>query len=138
MIPASGTHYVHFKKGSSGYAPIHPVAAWDDDGAPLVVSRGRLRPAYELGEVERVVQDFSPVVGAVPGGGWLIDCVDSDGNTWTSPILAWTIHADGSAIPITSDSDGLTSDATEGLESYRVYHPETTDLLPPGTTAASE
>ncbi|GAX57283.1 hypothetical protein [Streptomyces olivochromogenes] len=128
MIPANGSHYVHFEKNGSGYVPRLPVVAWDDDGFPLVVKRGMLRRASDLGSVTGIHQNHAEVVGAVPGGGWLIDCTDSEGNSWTTPILAWTIHADTTAIPLTSDSDGVTSDATEGLESYRIYHPDMTDV----------
>ncbi|MER5918018.1 hypothetical protein ABT124_49150 [Streptomyces sp. NPDC001982] len=59
--------------------------------------------------------DQAATVGAIPGGGWLIDCADDQGNTWTTPILTWTVHADGTATPITTDRDGVTGDATEGL-----------------------
>jgi hypothetical protein len=128
MIPANGSHYVQFEKNGKGYSPSLPVIAWDDDGFPLVINRGMLRRAYDLGSVARIQQDHVPVVGAVPGGGWLIDCTDDEGNSWTTPILAWTVHADGTATPLTSDSDGVTSDATEGLASHRIYHPDATDV----------
>ncbi|WP_369041915.1 hypothetical protein [Streptomyces sp. Midd1] len=128
MIPSDGTHYVHYEAGVNQHARVLPVIAWDDDGAPLVAGKQKLRKAYELGVVARIRQDNSAVVAAVPGGGWIIDCTDSDGNSWSTPILAWTVHADGTAVPLTSDSDGVTTNATEGVDSYRVYHPDWTEL----------
>lgn len=133
MIPADGSHCVQYERGS-GALPRRPVVAWDDEGAPLVVGRRGLVPAFELGAVQRIVRDQHPAVAAVPGGGWLIDCKDDDGITWTLPILAWTVHADGSTTPLTTDADGVTSDATEGLAEYRIYHPD--EKLPPGEPAS--
>lgn len=127
MIPADGSHYVHYQHSAQGL-PVRPVIAWDDDGNPLVTGKRGLVPAYEMGTIKYIRRDSSPAVGAVPGGGWLIECKDDEGNTWTTPILAWTVHADGSAQPLTSDRDGITGDATEGLESYRIYHPDATDV----------
>lgn len=121
MIPADGSHHVYYEK--SGSLPRRKVIAWGDDGEPLVAGRRGLVPAWDLGEVSRVNSEEAPAVGAVPGGGWMIDCKDTDGVSWTVPILAWTIHSDGTATPITTDVDGVTTDATEGLDSYRIYHP---------------
>ena len=127
MIPADGSYYVHYENNPRG--PItKPVIAWDDEGRPLVAGKYGLVPAHELGSVKHIRQDDAPVVAAVPGGGWLIDCKDDDGNTWTTPILAWTIRADGNAVPLTADSDGVTDDATKGLAECRIYHPDTTDV----------
>lgn len=123
MIPADGSHYVQYEPSNTGL-PRRPVIAWSDEGTPLVAGRTGLVPAWDLGSVKRIVRDVPPAVGAVPGGGWLIDCKDDEGNEWTLPILAWTIHADGSAIPLTADSDGVTSDATAGVDSCRIYHPD--------------
>lgn len=131
MIPADGSHHVHYEK-DGGTPPLsRPVVAWDDEGTPFVLGKTGLVPAWKVGTVRRVARDASPAVGAVPGGGWMIDCEGDDGVGWTLPILAWTIHADGSATPLTTDADGLTSDATEGLTSYRIYHPD--EKLPPAT-----
>jgi hypothetical protein len=130
MIPADGTHYVHFRLPDGNPGLPSPVVAWDEDGSPLVVGKWGLVRASDAGRgaVARIKRDNEPVVGAVPGGGWLIDCTDDEGNTWTTPILAWTVHADATTTPLTSDSDGLTGDATEGLSSYRIYHPAMTDV----------
>jgi hypothetical protein len=121
MIPADGSHYVHYEK-STNILP-RQVIAWGDEGEALVVGRRGLVPAWELGAISRLVTGEAPTVGAVPGGGWMIDCKDADGVSWTLPILAWTIHSDGTASPITTDTDGVATDATEGLDSYRIYHP---------------
>ncbi|MFF4846234.1 hypothetical protein ACFY2G_40595 [Streptomyces collinus] len=79
---------------------------------------------WQLEGFDGLRNDNSMIVGAVPGGGWLIDCADAEGNTWTTPILAWTVHADGTARPITTDRDGVTGDATEGLAEFRIHHPD--------------
>jgi hypothetical protein len=128
MIPADGSYHVHFLTTDGKPSISKPVVAWGDDGAPLVAGKKGLINAHDYGRVGQVGQTTAGVVGAVPGGGWLIDCTDDEGNTWTVPILAWTIHADGSATALTTDADGLTGDATEGLEKYRIYHPDATDV----------
>lgn len=130
MIPADGSHYVHYDPSSNGRR-ARRVVAWDDNGTPLVAGRHGLVPAHDLGTVKGIREGDAPVVGAVPGGGWMIECKDDEGNTWTSPILAWSIHADSSATPITSDSDGVATDATEGLAEYRVYHADSTNVSGP-------
>lgn len=131
MIPANGTYYVHFQDSEGQFTSAKPVVAWDDDGRPLIAGRYGLELAADagLGAIRGIRQASEAVVGAVPGGGWLIDCTDDEGVSWTLPILAWTIHADGAATPLTTDADGVTSDATEGLASYRIHHPQ--DRLPP-------
>jgi hypothetical protein len=121
MIPADGSHYAHYEKSST--LP-RKIVAWGDNGEPLVVGRRGLVPAWEIGELARLGSEQAPAVGAVPGGGWMIECKDDDGGSWTLPILAWTIHSDGTASPLTTDADGVSSDATEGLASYRIYHPD--------------
>jgi hypothetical protein len=122
MIPADGSHYVYYEPSSTAL-PRRKVIAWGDDGEPLVVGRRGLVPAWDLGAIKRLGDDEAPAVGAVPGGGWMIDCKDAEGGSWTLPILAWTIHSNGAAVPLTTDSDGVATDATEGLDSYRIYHP---------------
>jgi hypothetical protein len=124
MIPANGAQHVHYTTDQGLPGPIRQVLAWDSDGHPMVLGSHGLERAADLGPVERVRQDAAAVVGAVSGGGWVIEYQDVEGAKWVTPILAWTVHADGSATPITSDEDGLTDDATSGLASYRVYHPD--------------
>jgi hypothetical protein len=123
VIAADGSYYVRFLTAEGKPGVSKPVVAWGTDGTPLVAGKKGLVAASEYGRVERVFQDDAGVVGAVPGGGWMIHCKDDEGTAWTVPILAWTIHTDGSATALTCDADGVTSDATEGLSSYRIYHP---------------
>lgn len=75
------------------------------------------------GAVEAAAQEVAAglVVGPVLGVG------EVEG------VGAWTVHADGSAVALTSDRDGVTGDATEGLKSYRIYHPEAPDMQGPST-----
>lgn len=124
MIPANGAQRVFYTNDKGLPGPIRQVLAWDTDGHPMVLGSRGLERAADLGPIQHVRQDAAAVVGAVPGGGWFIEYQDDEGTKWTTPILAWTVHADGSATPITSDQDGLTDDATSGLTTYRVYHPE--------------
>ena len=130
MIPANGTYHVHFQNAEGKLTSAKPVAAWDDDGRPLIIGRYGLELASDAGlGTIRGIRQTDVVVGAVPGGGWLIDCTDGDGISWTLPILAWTIYADGTTTPLTTDADGVTGDATAGLASYRIHHP--LEKLPP-------
>jgi hypothetical protein len=126
MIPANGAQYVSYTTGKGLPGPVRQVLAWDNDGHPLVLGTAGLERAANLGSVDRVRQDAAAVVGAVAGGGWLIDYQDDQGNKWTTPILAWTVHADGTASPIGTDRDGVTGDVTDGLSEYRIYHPHET------------
>jgi hypothetical protein len=131
MIPANGTYYVHFNNPAGQFTRAMPVIAWDDDGSPLIAGKFGLISAADsgLGAVRGIKHDTEAAVGAVPGGGGVIDCVDDEGTTWTTPILAWVIHGNGTATPITSDVDGVTGDATDGLEKYRIRHPDATHIL---------
>jgi hypothetical protein len=81
-----------------------------------------------MGRFTQLHEMAGPVVAAIPGGGWLIECTDDTDDTWTDPILAWAIHADGTAIPLNTDSSGVTDNATHGLKSYRIYHPASTPV----------
>lgn len=140
MIPAKDGYVAAFNPGTSDYR-AHPVVAWNDEGEPLIVGDTGLVRAWNLPGFHGVVQrPESTVVSAVPGGGWLIDCVDQDGDTWTDVIVAWSVHADGSMAPLGTDREGVTSDATEGLADYRIYHPDsslaaTDDSVPAHDTA---
>ncbi|MFJ1536361.1 hypothetical protein ACIOFV_50160 [Streptomyces mirabilis] len=124
MIPANGAQYVSYTTDKGLPGPVRQVLAWDEDGHPMVLGNVGLVRAANLGSVDRVRQDAPAIVGSVAGGGWLIDCQDDQGNKWTTPVLAWTVHADGSATPISTDREGVTSDATEGLSKYRIHHPD--------------
>jgi hypothetical protein len=130
LIPADRSHYAIYENTKGRQTARRPVIAWDDDGHPLVVGPQGLRRAEDLGRFVRLFENAAPVLSAIPGGGWLIECTDDEGVTWTDPIMAWTIHADGTAIPIGVDSDGVTDDATQGLASYRIYHPSSTTPVP--------
>jgi hypothetical protein len=124
MIPANGAQYVNYTADQGLPGPIRQVLAWDNDGHPMVLGSHGLVRAADLGLIERVRQDQAAVVGAVPGGGWLIKYKDDEGAKHVVPILAWTVHADGSATPLATGQDGLTNDATSGLDDYRIYHPD--------------
>ncbi|MFD9053586.1 hypothetical protein [Streptomyces zaomyceticus] len=78
-----------------------------------------MQKAEDIGGFVQPYEDSTPVISTIPGGGWPIDCIDGEGSTWTDPIMAWSIQADGTANPIQVDSDGLTDDATTDIASYR-------------------
>lgn len=133
MIPADRSHYAVYENTEGERTAARQIVAWDDDGHPLVVGALGLTRAEECGNFRRIRHDTAPIVAAIPGDGWLIECTDDEGNTWTDRILAWTVHADGVASPIGTDSEGVTDDATHGLAKYRIFHP---DAVKPTTASA--
>lgn len=140
MIPAKDGHVAIYNRGTTG-VHTRPIVAWNNDGEPLVVGDQGLVTAWSLAGYNSVSETPAPVpVTAVPGGGWLIDCVDDDGNTWTDAIVAWVVHSDGSLVPLGTDQHGVTGDATEGLADYRLYHPDGTlreQLGPPSKASTA-
>lgn len=69
----------------------------------------------------------APIVAALPGGGWRIeyDAIrPKDGSTFSDPVLAWLVRANGETYPISTDSSGLTDDPTDASNFRRVYHPD--------------
>ncbi|WP_275461397.1 hypothetical protein [Streptomyces noursei] len=73
MIAAKDGHLASFNVGAPTYHTL-PVAAWNDDGEPLVVGKGGLTAAWSLPGYHGVIDTTSTsIVAAVPGGGWLID-----------------------------------------------------------------
>lgn len=140
MIPAKDGHVAIYNKGTTAVY-TRPIVAWSDDGEPLVVGPQGLITAWSLAGYDSVLEGQPrSIVTAVPGGGWLIDCVDQDGGTWTDVIVAWAVYSDGSMAPLGTDQHGVTSDATESLADYRIYHPDsslaaTEDSVPAHDTA---
>lgn len=92
---------------------FRPVEAWDQGtGEALVVDppHGVLRPVsywQDFSHLERAER----AVGVVPGGGWRAHWNDEGGKPLTELIVAWLIHANGLATPISVDPDGTVGTA---------------------------
>ncbi|WP_190869017.1 hypothetical protein, partial [Actinomadura sp. RB99] len=56
-----------------------PVAAWTDEGEPLVVAAGMLRRAAFIAGFEGVEEGRGPVVAALPGTGYCAGYRSDDG-----------------------------------------------------------
>ncbi|MER7368597.1 hypothetical protein [Nonomuraea wenchangensis] len=101
-----------------------PVEGWDlVDGTGLVVDpqRGGLRRVTEWPDFSHLEQ-AEKVVSALPGGGWHARWNEEGKAPTVEPVIAWLIHADGKATPITAAADGEINTA-EFADS----------LLPPGS-----
>lgn len=131
LIPADGSYRADYTDREGNFVGSKNIVAWDEDGRPLVVDNHGLSLAastrYRFSGISR---QPSPVVAAVPGGGWMIETTNEDGLTSTDPIVAWSIHADGTASPIGVDADGVSGDPTDGPGQYRIFHPDSTFPAP--------
>lgn len=78
----------------------HPVVAWSDDGAPLVLGRaGNLVPAADLGPVAHVVErDHQAVVPAQPGTYARLN--PKGGTAERVPVAYWLVDHQGWASPV--------------------------------------
>nr|WSX25554.1 hypothetical protein OG690_38370 [Streptomyces tubercidicus] len=75
--------------------------------------------------------DKNPVVGAVPGGGWVIKCMAPSGDTWTDQVIVWNVQADGTLTPAAlEDSSGFWYYPTldTNLAMVKLCHPDHPDL----------
>ncbi|MFD3424095.1 hypothetical protein [Streptomyces decoyicus] len=122
MIPSKDGYFALYTNSDGRSVRSRPVIAWDDAGDALVVGSHGLKTAGSIAGFSGVTRHAVPLVAAVPGGGWFVDCTDEDGNSWTDRVVAWGIQADGTARPITTDPDGNTGDPTESVAKYRIYH----------------
>jgi len=142
MIPARRGLAARFKitdrtgEGKHAYSSL-PVEAWSDDGGALVVGEksGDLERADNYGNFVGVCEETYPeIVALIPAGAWRVEHTDKAGaEPWSEPLVAWGLSVDGAVYPIASDGNG----DTEVLEhtkhsTWRVYHPETTEV--PGMT----
>lgn len=128
MIPADRTASAIFRDAQGQASYDKTIVAWDTDGHPLIAGEQGLIRAEDHGDFHSVLEDTAGlIVGAVPGGGWLITTTEEDGSEYTDAIVAWAVYADGTAMPIGTDNNGLTDDATKALgkghAAYRIHHP---------------
>src|SRR5919109_1055159 len=129
MIPATIPHYAlcNGTQGPMKDTHRHPIVAWDDDGCGLVLHppSSRLTRAEDMAGFLEIVEDVAPVVAVIPGGGWLVEYGDPDGQgLHTSPVVGWAIRANGDAFAFESDEDGTFEVAAEPSGYRRVYHPD--------------
>lgn len=132
MIPATIPFVARFKhhhttaKGEAitTYS-TKPVIAWDEGGYPYVAGEHNLVPANSYANFVDIGEGDAPIIAAIPGGGWQVKWSNEGGTAYVEPILAWILDADGSAKPISSDSDGITSE---------VQTSDTVELIDPGHT----
>jgi hypothetical protein len=126
MIPAQGMIAVFNETDADGRVAVRqrPVVAWDDHHshrAMVVNSGGYLEVANELPGFEAIYPAPVPPV-VIRGGGWLGE-LTVDGQSWSMPVVAWRIAADGTGEPLFVDSDGhVTGDL--GIEEIRLWHPD--------------
>lgn len=93
---------------------MRPVEAWDSaTGVALVVDpqKGALRPVTDWPDFSHLERG-ERVVGVIPGDGWRTHWNEGyDGTPVTEAVLAWLIHTDGGATPISVEPDGTVSTA---------------------------
>jgi hypothetical protein len=68
-----------------------------------------------------------PVVAASPGDGWMIEATRKETNeSWTERVVAWVIHANGTAVPALvdePDSGGTWFPTRDAQFRVRIFHP---------------
>ncbi|MGW0779049.1 hypothetical protein ACWD01_36920 [Streptomyces sp. NPDC002835] len=129
MIPAQHPYEAHYKQEEDGRTGFRskPVIAWDDEGQALVVDErtGQLVPANNGRTFTGLSEGGHPVVAAIPGGGWSARYKHPDGTSTLDPLVAWTVHSNGTLTPVDTDTTGLCDDAT-GVSNFD-------GLIAPGT-----
>ncbi|MEV4936317.1 hypothetical protein [Streptomyces zaomyceticus] len=82
-----------------------PVDGWDSGGEALVVDahRGYRRPASHLPHFRGLRQAERGTAGVVPGQGWQVAYLDG---ATPDVIVAWTVDANGWAVPVIAHGDG--------------------------------
>ncbi|MEU6344458.1 hypothetical protein ABZ883_26320 [Streptomyces sp. NPDC046977] len=131
MIPAQHVPYeARYSQENNGrkHFTTKPVVAWDDNGTAQVVDEktGHLRDANSYTNFADLVPvALAPVVAAIPGGGWRVEYRDDEdeGRTFSEPVLAWQIRADGDCVPLTVDATGYACDPCDGANFVRVFLP---------------
>ncbi|MET9712566.1 hypothetical protein [Nocardiopsis alba] len=87
------------------------IAAWDDDGHPMVVNHKGLVRAESISGYESVIHDGSPLPFAfIPGNGWMVEHEDGK----REPLVAWAVCTYGGG-----DSMFVLPMFTEEYEAWR-------------------
>lgn len=127
MIPAVYPMYARFEQPGVGDRKYHTakrVLAWDDEGRALIASeRGdalcRATDYSNFSHLSETDGTDGPAVALIPAGGWRVERTD-DGKRWSQPLIGWALRADGSVVPMETDSQGLVLEVNDA--DYRIYH----------------
>lgn len=134
MIPAPPGLVARFKSTGNGpggtrtYYTDRRVYAFDDEGAPMIVSQEparRLVPATQYSDYHGLLESAEcDYVALIPGGGWRskAEFTDKNGKQWVNdePLVAWALRRDGIVIPLQVDRDGFVYEVQREV----VYHPD--------------
>lgn len=135
MIPARG-HVISFKlEPTEGRRPWErrPVIAWDDDGRPLIAGRRSLvyPDAIDVIDGQPVtswrLDEDDGYEATVPGGGWMVTQRFAEGDTRTTPVVAWQISPDGWGRPLIADPDGVITADNDTATETTYWHPAGTE-----------
>jgi hypothetical protein len=67
--------------------------------------------------------EITPVVTALPGGGWIAEYEQEDGTVDASPLVGWLVLSNGEMIPMDVYEHGETHDPRHVGNFKRLYHP---------------
>jgi hypothetical protein len=103
------------------------VIAFDDDGSPLVLERGRLRVAEDLPGFKTAVERGAPV-GVLPGDGWSAQFRFHDGPLQTTPVIGWIVDSAGmggalAAVDVDEGPVALRLDEYPGITDVELHAP---------------
>jgi len=130
MIPAMGYEVSFQLEGEEKPRWVSErVVAWADDGTPLIARALGLGRADEVSHIyghkilSWEVEEEDVPLGVIPGGDWRATFESDNGEgSWTEPVVAWLVRADGSGEPLVSDSDGCLDKVPTAKVKY--WHPD--------------
>lgn len=134
MIPAGDDYAAVFERDLTDHhgdsyreRQERPIVAWADDGGPLVVGMLGLVQATQEPGFTKITRKASPIVAVVPGGGWMVERTDDRDMTWTGPVVAWAVTANGGVRPLWPDLDAQPVGVSPVTRTYQVWHPRQTE-----------
>jgi hypothetical protein len=110
------------------------IIAFDDDGHPLVIDdsgkrdKTRLVRADSWTNYDGMTETAGPITALLPAGGWRVEYTEGDGTTWSEPLVGWGLKGDSIIVPLATDCDGYVDDFDHHRGTYRIYHPDATDI----------
>jgi hypothetical protein len=60
-------------------------------------------------------------IGLIPGGGWMIFS-SAPHDSWSAPVVAWALQANGDIVPMEADSNGHVWPVS--MEGGELWHPD--------------
>lgn len=120
MIPANHSYEAVYE----GKLP-KPVVAWDKNGNALVIDprHNELTDAANLPGF-LALEKKERTVAALPPGAWVAQFKDDDdGSVWSTPLIGWAVHDDGTATPLIATADGLADNPDGDANFVGVHHP---------------